>query len=60
MEVSYRRDEELATYGSIPYDRNSPEIKSYVNSMDRYLRNTVVIDDVTGMRVTMNGLEPIE
>ena len=36
------------------------EIKSYVNSMDRYLRNTVVIDDVTGMRVTMNGLEPIE
>ena len=53
-------DEELATYGSIPYDRNSPEIKSYVNSMDRYLRNTVVIDDVTGMRVTMNGLEPIE
>ncbi|MEI3154195.1 MAG: DUF4843 domain-containing protein [Odoribacter sp.] len=54
------KDEELATYGSIPYDQNSPEIRSYRSSMDSYLRHTVVIDDITGMRVTMNGLEPTE
>lgn len=53
-------DEELATYGKIPYDLNSAETRSYRESLDLYLRNTVVIDDKTGMRVTMNGLEPIE
>lgn len=52
--------EELATYGDIPYDLNSPEISSYRSSMDNYLRQVVVIDEVTGMRVTMSGLEPIE
>lgn len=53
-------DEELATYGEIPYNLNSAETRSYRGSLDLYLRNTVVIDDKTGMRVTMNGLEPIE
>ena len=53
-------DEELATYGDIPYDINSAETQSYQKSLDWYLRQTVVIDDKTGMRVTMNGLEPID
>lgn len=53
-------DEELATYGDIPYDINSAETQSYQRSLDWYLRKTVVIDDKTGMRVTMNGLEPID
>lgn len=53
-------DDEFATYGDIPYDINSPEVRSYYNSLDSYLRNTVVIDEKTGMRVTMRGLESIE
>lgn len=53
-------DPKLATYGSIPYDRNSAEAKSYYDSMFWYLYRNVIIDEKTGMRVTMNGLEPIE
>lgn len=53
-------DDKLATYGDIPYDQNSPETKSYLQSMDSYLRHNIILDDKTGMRVTMNGLEPIE
>lgn len=53
-------DDKLATYGEIPYTINSAETHSYVSSLSLYLNNTVVIDDKTGMRVTMNGLEPIE
>lgn len=53
-------DEKLGTYGSIPYDRNSTEAKSYNTSLWNYLYHNVIIDEKTGMRVTMNGLEPIE
>lgn len=53
-------DEKLNTYGSIPYDRNSPETKSHSNSLYWYLYRNVIIDEKTGMRVTLNGLEPIE
>lgn len=53
-------DEKLATYGEIPYDLNSAETRSYSSSLDSYLRKTVVIDEKTGMRVTMSGLEPID
>lgn len=53
-------DEKLATYGSIPYDRNSTETKSYNNSLFWYLYRNVIIDEKTGMRVTVNGLEPIK
>lgn len=53
-------DSKLRTYGSIPYDRNSTETKSYSNSLFWYLYHNVIIDEKTGMRVTVNGLEPIE
>lgn len=53
-------DDKLATYGEIPYDLNSAETRSYSSSLSLYLSNTVVIDEKTGMRVKMYGLEPIE
>ena len=53
-------DPKLNTYGSIPYDRNSTEIKSHSNSLYWYLYRNVIIDAKTGMRVTLSGLEPIE
>ena len=53
-------DEKLGTYGNIPYDRNSTEIKSYYNSLWTYLYRNVIIDEKTGMRVTIGGLEPID
>lgn len=53
-------DDKLATYGEIPYDRNSAETKSYSSGLSLYLNRYTIIDEKTGMRVTMNGLEPID
>lgn len=53
-------DEKLRTYGSIPYDQNSPEVKSYYQSLWSYLNYYVILDEKTGMRVTISGLQPID
>ena len=52
-------DEAFATYGDLKYEYNN-EGKTFVSQLSAYLSNFVIIDEATGMRVTMSGLEPIE
>lgn len=52
-------DEAFATYGDLQYEYNN-EGKTFVSQLSAYLSNFVIIDETTGMRVTMSGLEPIE
>lgn len=51
--------EEFATYGNCIYTYNN-QGRTFVTQLSNYLRNNLVIDEVTQMRVTMYELQPIE
>jgi len=52
-------NEAFATYGDCIYTYNN-QGRTFVNQLSAYLRNYVVIDELTGMRVTMSGLVEID
>ena len=52
-------NEEFATYGDCIYTTNN-QGRTFTTQLSLYLNNHVVIDELTGMRVTMSGLVEID